>query len=126
MPPRAARPCSYPGCGILTSDKDGRCPKHPRPKWVNATQVKRMSGWKTSQARTRLFAKAPLCVECEKAGRVRLATIRDHIVPLAEGGAEDETNTQGLCDACHDVKSELERQRGVERAYPHKRRTNGS
>lgn len=121
MPPRAARPCSYPGCGILTSDKDGRCPKHPRPKWVNATQVKRVTGRKLQALRADLFRRQPLCEECERQGRVRCATIRDHRIPLAEGGTDDRDNEQALCDACHDAKSELERKRGVLRAYPHKR-----
>ena len=34
-----------------------------------------------------------------------LATQRDHIKPLAEGGADDHTNEQGLCDECHEDKS---------------------
>lgn len=57
-----------------------------------------------------------MCAECKKHGRVCLATQRDHIVPLSEGGLDDDTNTQGLCDACHEVKSEAERLRGVGRS----------
>ena len=36
-----------------------------------------------------LFDRTPLCVNCgSKAGRVTVATIRDHIVPLTQGGDE--------------------------------------
>ena len=66
--------------------------------------------------RDRLFTSNPLCVECERLGRVRLATQRDHIVSLEEGGADDDGNTQGLCQDCHDIKSKAERERGQRRA----------
>lgn len=46
---------------------------------------------------------------------MRLATIRDHVLPLAEGGADTAANVQGLCDPCHDLKSAAERARGVDR-----------
>lgn len=62
--------------------------------------------------REELFRREPLCVRCKERGIVRLATQRDHIVPLAEGGADDKSNEQGLCDDCHDEKSLAERVRG--------------
>lgn len=46
------------------------------------------------------------------------ATQRDHVIPLAEGGLDDETNEQGLCDACHDAKSHNEAARGRRRGRP--------
>jgi 5-methylcytosine-specific restriction protein A len=66
--------------------------------------------------RASLFTRAPLCAECKRLGRVTLATQRDHIVPLEEGGADDESNEQGLCLECHDIKSKAERVRGQHRA----------
>lgn len=42
----------------------------------------------------------------------------DHIVPVAEGGAEhDVSNGQGACTACHDVKTAAEAARGLRRHY---------
>ena len=67
--------------------------------------------------RAELFTREPLCAVCQRLGRVTLATQRDHIVPLAEGGADDDSNVQGLCHDCHDAKSKAERQRGVQRAW---------
>jgi 5-methylcytosine-specific restriction protein A len=66
--------------------------------------------------RAALFARAPLCVECERLGLVVLATQRDHLVPLADGGLDDDSNTQGLCDTCHEAKSLAEALRGRRRA----------
>jgi len=65
--------------------------------------------------RNRLFNEQPLCVLCMKEGRTTVATIRDHIIPLAEGGPDDETNEQPLCQACSDAKTAVEAQRGRER-----------
>jgi 5-methylcytosine-specific restriction protein A len=48
--------------------------------------------------------------------RVSAATIRDHVVPLAEGGRDEETNVQAICMDCHREKTERESQRGKQRA----------
>lgn len=66
--------------------------------------------------RANLFMRDPLCAECKKHGRVTLATQRDHVIALEDGGTDDESNEQGLCDYCHDVKSKEERRRGQLRA----------
>jgi 5-methylcytosine-specific restriction enzyme A len=33
----------------------------------------------------------------------------DHVLPLFKGGADDDTNRQGLCAACHAVKTAADR-----------------
>jgi 5-methylcytosine-specific restriction protein A len=66
--------------------------------------------------RARLFAAHPWCVRCLADGRQTRATIRDHVINLAEGGLDDETNEQAICDACHLKKTEKESQRGVKRS----------
>lgn len=101
----------------MVRDGTGRCPKHPRPDWAKKVDApKRMTGRKLQAARASLFTANPLCVECEKQGRVRLASQRDHIVPLSEGGSDTPENTQGLCDDCHEGKSLGERLRAQRRA----------
>ena len=50
----------------------------------------------------------PLCVYCEAYGRVTMANELDHIVPLSRGGADDESNLQGLCSPCHKAKTAAE------------------
>jgi 5-methylcytosine-specific restriction protein A len=112
MPSAPPKPCSHPGCGVLVRDGTGRCEAHPRPVWSKKTTVtKRITGRKLQQLRADLFSRNPLCVECRKLGFVRLATERDHIVPLGEGGEDTNDNAQGLCDGCHEAKSLAERLR---------------
>ncbi len=113
----APKPCGHPGCGVLVRDGSGRCAKHPKAAWAKkVTPTKRTTGRKLQRLRVELFTRSPLCAVCEAAGRVTLATQRDHIKPLAEGGADDQTNEQGLCEACHEAKSKAERLRGMQRA----------
>lgn len=111
------KPCTYPGCSALTDGKTSRCAKHPRAQWQgNATaQGKRITGSRLQKARAELFARAPLCAQCEREGRTALAVIRDHVVPLSEGGEDMDGNTQGLCQECSDRKSTAERMRGIAR-----------
>jgi 5-methylcytosine-specific restriction protein A len=113
MPVSAPRPCNQPGCGVLVRDGGSRCPRHPKEAWSKPVKAtKRITGRRLQRMRASLFSRDPLCAECRKQGRVTLATQRDHIIPLAEGGLDDETNEQGLCDACHEGKSLAEALRG--------------
>lgn len=117
--PLPKRPCTYPGCRTLTDGRSSRCPVHTQERraWKGTASEtgRRLTGRALQAARAALFAERPLCAECERNGRVRAATKRDHIVPVAEGGTEDPSNIQGLCEDCHDVKSEQERKRGIKR-----------
>ncbi len=58
--------------------------------------------------RVRGLALEPLCRECKKRGRITAATVRDHIVPIAQGGSNEESNIQSLCAPCHNRKTMLE------------------
>jgi 5-methylcytosine-specific restriction protein A len=41
-----------------------------------------------------------------------VATIRDHVIPLTEGGLDEEANIQAICAACHTAKTVREATRG--------------
>ena len=113
----APKPCTHPGCGVLVRDGSGRCTKHPKPAWAKPVQAtKRITGRRLQQLRAELFRRAPMCAECERQGRITLASQRDHIKPLTEGGTDTEDNVQGLCETCHDAKSLQERLQGQRRA----------
>lgn len=89
---------------------------HQRPVWSHAVEVPRIRGRKLQRLRKELFNKQPLCVICEKEGRVRVATIRDHIINLASpGGTDTEDNVQAICEECHMVKTQNEAKRGMVR-----------
>lgn len=118
MPQSAPRPCSHPGCHVLVRDGTGRCEKHPRQAWTKKpTATKRITGRRLQRMREQLFRDNPLCVECLRLGLVELATQRDHIKSLEEGGLDVPENTQGLCDQHHEAKSLGERLRARARGH---------
>lgn len=103
---------------MLVRDGTSRCSKHQREAWAKKpTATKRITGRRLQAMRASLFRREPLCAECKVQGKVVLATQRDHVIPLAEGGLDDASNEQGLCDACHEGKSLAEslraRRRGL-------------
>jgi len=53
------------------------------------------------QRKQRLARTRGLCSMCLAAGRPEPATVVDHIVPLALGGSDEDSNTRNLCDAHH-------------------------
>lgn len=107
----APRICAVPKCG------KANCQDHAVAKWRTRSgpEPTRIRGRALQRLRLRLFARAPWCVHCLADGRQRAAVIRDHTVPLAEGGLDDETNEQGLCQDCSDAKTRAEATRGVRR-----------
>jgi 5-methylcytosine-specific restriction protein A len=111
MPISAPKPCTQ--CGVLVRDGTSRCEAHKAQAWIKSAPYKRESGRRLQRKRAALFAAEPLCRECSKHGRVALATIRDHIKPLAEGGSDDDGNVQPLCRPCSDAKTAVESARGV-------------
>jgi 5-methylcytosine-specific restriction protein A len=76
---------------------------------MNKNGSKRIRGRKLQEIRKRHFEQFPLCVDCQKQGRVRLATELDHIIALHNGGKDFNedggTNRAGLCSECHEAKT---------------------
>lgn len=106
LPTAAIRPCRV--CHALG------CTTHPRQAWAHARPTPRITGRRLQLLRQQLFAKQHYrCATCQQ---VTLHLIRDHIQPLAEGGQDIPENTQALCEPCHQVKTEAESQRGVQRS----------
>lgn len=67
--------------------------------------VDRVRGRKGVALRKRRLEAEPLCRDCKSAGIVRIATVPDHIVPLAKGGTEVELNIRCLCADCHKIRT---------------------
>jgi 5-methylcytosine-specific restriction protein A len=85
------------------------------PKHVSASQVRlktaeRGYGGRWQRTRAGYLRRHPLCVECEKAGRVTVATDLDHIIPHKGDMVAfwDSSNWQGLCKPCHSRKTATE------------------
>lgn len=91
--------------------------KRQLPTLVQMHESKRLRGRALQERNRRLFQKNPICVECAKLGdeeaRRQGYTVVvdewDHTIPLWKGGADHETNLQGLCCKHHEEKSERER-----------------
>lgn len=75
---------------------------------------------KTAARARRVRARDRICKVCNQAPAMQA----DHIVCLAEGGADDEDNMQGICIPCHELKTADELRRA--KANPvHIRRPRG-
>ncbi len=105
--------CSWPNCGELTDG--GRCPKH-RAKVAQevdarrGTSAERGYGARWQRVRDAYLKAHPLCVECEKLGRMVQAEEVDHIKPHRGDQVLmwDEKNFQSLCASHHSKKTAQE------------------
>lgn len=112
MPQRYLRPCAEPGCDELT--REGYCETHKRDaaqydKWRGTSSQRGYDGrWR--KARVTYLRRHPLCVECNKTGRLTPATVVDHIKPH-KGDQKlfwSVDNWQSMCKAHHDAKTARE------------------
>jgi 5-methylcytosine-specific restriction protein A len=120
MPRSAPTPCRQGGCSALV-DKPGFCDKHRREAFKIQKQTVtddykernrfyQRVAWKS--VRTLQLQLEPLCRECRKLGKLVAATVVDHIIPIANGGAElDLDNLQSLCRSHHEAKTRTETNR---------------
>lgn len=75
-------------------------------------------GRNAAKAKRVLRRDAHTCYQCGNQ-----AHEADHITPLAEGGADDETNMAAICRQCHRVKTQAEASRGKARRQALRYRT---
>lgn len=76
------------------------------------------TAWRT--LRNAILRDNPFCVECRKNGIMQAANVVDHIKPVSSGKTAqereilmwNESNLQGLCNACHNSKSGKEKNYG--------------
>lgn len=109
MPWTPLGPCRHPGCPNLQDPYcRGYCKGHAQEADREARRGRyrgsaRARGYTTAydKARRRVLWGQPLCVPCEEEGRVTVATMTHHIVPLAEGGTNDPDNLLPVCEECH-------------------------
>jgi 5-methylcytosine-specific restriction protein A len=103
--------CMKMGCNKLTNgayceehrkedvaERKNNC-RHDYQQWYS------YADWK--KARIQHLIKNPLCVQCEKEGRLTPANVVDHIIPH-RGDKKlfwDKDNWQSLCKSCHDKKT---------------------
>jgi len=112
MPLRAPSACRRPGCAGLV--RDGVCSRcGPLKVATNALhdttrgdRAERGYDGRWRRVRAMHLRSEPLCRMCQAAGRVTLATMVDHIVPIRDGGERlDDDGLQSLCVDCHAAKT---------------------
>ena len=106
MPRKPKRPCRFPGCPKLTDDV--YCSEHAKTMKRHYEHFSRgydsheRYGCAWRKLRTRYLLAHPLCEMCAKRGRYVKATLVHHVLPLADGGTNDEDNLMSLCVSCHE------------------------
>src|SRR5690606_6721021 len=80
------------GCPVLT--RETYCPKHKPESWPGRRGFEGYKGdW--LKLRAQVLREEPFCRQCG-----RPATTVDHIIPKSQGGTDDRSNLQALCDTC--------------------------
>lgn len=95
-------------CGIPS--EDGYCDEHRPKPWATSKRRNRrtVSGWEEQRRARRVLARYMHC--CHICGR-KGATEVDHVVPLAEGGPDDESNLAPFHEDCHRKRTQAESRR---------------
>lgn len=113
MPKSAPKPCTYPRCNKYAT-RGARCGEHqPKHNWKH-TQNRHERGYGTQwyKIRARVLTKFDhICQSCLRDGIYTRATQVDHIIPKFEGGTDEESNLEPICDKCHKIKTRKESQR---------------
>lgn len=82
---------------------------HAKPLGKTIAQ-QRVRGSAGVKLRRQVLREEPICRVCLAADTLPILPSRDvdHIVPLFEGGSNDRSNLQGICDPHHKAKSTAE------------------
>lgn len=132
MPQRPRKLCERPGCGATSGNGSRYCDGHQRERLSRVVDRERGSackrgyGRRWEKLRKIILARDPLCRAranalltargdlqraSEFAARccdgMRPSTDVDHIVRRNEGGDDSEDNLQGMCHACHSIKTAM-------------------
>ena len=102
---RACVTCGIPSGGSY-------CPEHQPKPWATSRRRQRLtvSGWEAQRRAKRVLAR--YMSACHWCGRSNPPADQvDHVIPLAGGGADDETNLAPIHSACHVEKTRIEAQR---------------
>lgn len=77
------------------------------------TESRRITGSRWMKIRLRILRRdMGLCQECYRNGRthglIPSTCETDHVIPLEDGGSNDDDNLQSLCHSCHEAKTAAE------------------
>ena len=103
------RPCKKPMCSGLTTDKHGYCEKHAHlyKPWSTGSAGKGRGGRPWRRTRDRILKRDKgLCQPCMRKGFVFPASEVDHIIEKTDGGTDDDSNLEAICNPCHTAKTQ--------------------
>lgn len=107
MPHSAPRLCSHQGCTILS--KHSHYNREAERRRGNSTQRGYGAPWQKRRKAALNTAEGALCVyHWEVLGQVVPATSRDHRVPKAKGGSDDDSNLVSACTYCNSAKGDMD------------------
>lgn len=98
MPSRRLRPCNHPGCPSLTADR--YCDEHTQDlkRYDKERPSPSLRGYGDNWKKVRklYLREHPICEECGRG-----AEVVHHLLPIREGGGNEEDNLEALCNRCH-------------------------
>lgn len=106
-PNQRLKVCAEPGCYDLAPTR--YCEAHAPAPWASSSRRASLggkSGWQQQRDAKRILRRFnAVCHWCKQPG----ATQVDHVIPLAEGGRDDDSNKRPIHPKpCHEQKSHAE------------------
>lgn len=105
MPRMAKHPCAWPGCPNLTDarycDTHAKQAERTTDKFTRESDKHARYGRSWKKARDAYATAHPFCERCFAQGRMTPLDEVHHIVPVREGGTNEESNLMSLCRSCH-------------------------
>ncbi len=107
MPYSPRRGCAYGSCSKLAVAGSRYCEEHKKltdkqyDSFTRGYDNSKRYGSQWRKIRSRYVKKHPLCEKCFAMGKYVHVDEVHHIIPLAEGGTNDESNLMSLCKSCH-------------------------
>lgn len=95
MPRKPKRPCAFPGCPNLT-DKQ-YCEQHEKVQNKRYNKYERRADVNIRYGR----AWRRVRERCLEEGRITPVDEVHHIIPVSQGGTNEESNLMSLCKSCH-------------------------
>ena len=98
------RTCSYPGCGTLTDDQYGDEPRQSIDRqynrYIRNPEANKRYGRAWKKHRARFLLLHPLYEPCKSEGKLTATEEVHHILPLANGGTNDEDSLMAVSKSC--------------------------
>ena len=119
MPRMPLSPCAWPGCPNLSAGQ--YCDEHAKRARRTVESFSRPPGNRARYGRAwrrarEAYARAhPFCERCFEQGRMTPLDEVHHIVPVEEGGGDEESNLMSVCRSCHNKIHHLRGDRNQKR-----------